>query len=102
MSAPIITEQELEYLVNAGLVSATELKESDEDPDTTVRDGIAAIVAAIGAIKFPDPVAMPAMPKHPAPIVNVTIPKRGTWTATVVERDRDGYIRKVTFKEEVK
>jgi hypothetical protein len=101
MSAPIITEQELEYLVNAGLVSATELKDSDEDPDTTVRDGMAAIVAAIGAIKFPEPMPMPAMPKIPAPIVNVTMPKRGTWTAKVTKRDRDGYIETVEFKEDV-
>jgi len=94
-----LTEEEIGYLIRNGELGADDLAGSAADiPDTTVKDGIAALVAAIGAIQMPQ---MPAMPKHPAPVVTVNVPKRGLihLRMKVLKRDRDGFIDEVDLKE---
>ena len=71
--------------------------DGDREEDTVIKDGIKAIVAAIGSIKLTS-----ATKEHtpcPAPQVTVNVPKRGSWSATVAERDKDGFIKRVEFRE---
>ena len=58
-----------------------------------IRDVLATIAGKIEPAK--DPLPMPAAQ------VNVSLPARGNWTATVTERDKNGYIKRVSFTEEV-
>ena len=101
---------ELEYwkMHRMGKVtSSDEADEPDDAGDTALLDavtalskqagmGIAELSKALAAIA--DKLATPA-PTPAAPKVTVNIPKRGTWTATVAERDKDGMIKRVTFAE---
>ena len=67
-------------------------------PSSAERDALLGIrdvlVAIAGKIEPPiQPLPLPS------PQVNVNLPARGNWTATVTKRDRNGYIETVSFRE---
>ena len=57
--------------------------------------GIKEALLAIAAKIEPAKDSLPC----PAPQVTVNLPTRGTWTATVTERDKNGFIKRVSFAE---
>lgn len=95
-----LTEEEIGHLIRAGELSPSDLKKSEPDPpdpeDTTIKDGIAEIVKALKELR-PKPMKDPL--PYPTPQVTVQVPKHGTWSATVTERDKNGYIKRVAFTE---
>lgn len=88
----ISSKEYMKILMTAKETVATMPKEvTDVAVLTEIRNVLALIASKIEPVK--------EMLPQPAPQVTVTMPKRGGWMATVAERDRDGFISKVTFRE---
>ena len=66
-------------------------KAQKENVMAGIREALLAIAAKIEPAKDPLP--------SPPPQVTVNLPTRGTWTATVTERDKNGFIKRVSFAE---
>ena len=64
---------------------------AEADALASIRDILATIAGKIEPPSLPLPT--------PPPQVTVTLPKRGNWTATVTERDKNGFIKRVSFAE---
>ena len=99
MSGPALTEDEIGYLMRQGELGSQDLADTKPDEpepeDTTIKDGIADLVAAIKGIPKPEKVSIPA------PQVTVNVPKRSPidLIVRVLTRDKGGNIETVAFKE---
>ena len=73
-------------------VEAAPSEPARPDALSGIRDVLATIAAKMDS---PPPLPLPSAP----PQVNVNLPARGNWTATVTKRDTHGFIETVSFRE---
>jgi len=96
-----LDEAEIGKLIREGRIDLADLEEDPpeetEPEDTTLKDGLKAIVTAIKGIEIPAPA------KPEAPKVTVSVPARRPLdiTVKVLTRDKNGYIESVSFKEAI-